>query len=237
MIAELKTIDSRVLFFTDGNMYGYHRTARNRFVELCKAMAEAKARGEFRFKSWMAYATVNIVDDDEALEAAAAAGCKNLLVGFESVNPESLREMKKGPNIKRKDSYGELVRKAAGYGIMITAEMVLGFDSDTPETIELTKEFVAEADFDVLRIQILQPLPGTETFKKLEKENRLYLADFPADWDQIRDNFVLGVLFEPKQLDAFTLKKAVLDTLLNYLMPVSFIAVAVWDMAGMIFRL
>mgnify|MGYP000450679223 CR=1 FL=1 len=40
-----------------------------RFVELCRAITAERAKGTLSFHGWMAYATVNIVDDDEALQA------------------------------------------------------------------------------------------------------------------------------------------------------------------------
>ena len=211
VIAELRTMRQRLLFFTDGNLYGYTRESRDRFVEICHRIAEERAAKRVRCLGWVAYASVNALEDDEALAAASRAGCKNLLVGFESVNPASLREMRKAANISRVNRYHELIANAARHGILVTAEIVLGFDADTPETLALTRRFIRDTGFDVLRLQILQPLPGTETFDRLEREGRLYLTKFPEDWDALRDNFVLGVNFELKNLDAYELKRAVVD--------------------------
>jgi radical SAM superfamily enzyme YgiQ (UPF0313 family) len=211
VIAELQGLRQRVLFFTDGNLYGYTPDTRNRFLELCRRIEQERKAKRIRCLGWVAYASVNILEDDEALTAASRAGCKNLLIGFESVNPASLREMRKVANVSRVGRYGELIENAARHGILVTAEIVLGFDADTSETLALTRRFVRETGFDVLRLQILQPLPGTETYERLAREGRLYLTQFPEDWDRIRDNFVLGVNFELANLDAYELKHAVVE--------------------------
>ena len=212
VIAELKTMRQRLIFFTDGNLFGYTAPARERFVELCKRLVEERRRGSFHYLGWMAYATVNILEDEEALTLAAQAGCISLLIGFESINENTLKEMKKGVNIKRLSQYRELIANARRHGILVTAELVLGFDNDTQETLELTRKFVREADIDVLRLQILQPLPGTEVFAKLAKEGRLYLSTFPQDWTKLWDQFFLGINFEMKSLDPYELIRMVTET-------------------------
>ncbi len=211
VIEELKTIDYKVLFFTDGNLFGYNKKARDRFVELCRRMIEEKKKGTITFKHWVGYVTANMLDDEEALTLAAASGCKSILVGFESVNPSSLKEMKKASNIKRANRYDELIANAKRHGIMVTAEIVLGFDSDDEKTVKLTRKFIEESGIDVLRLQILQPIPGTETFDQLYKENRLYFYKAPDDWNILAEHFVLGINFELNQLDPYFLKKEVVD--------------------------
>lgn len=125
VIAELRTMRSRLVFFTDGNLYGYTKDARARFLALCRAIEAGRADKTIRCLGWVAYASVNMLEDDEALEAAARAGCKNVLVGFESVNPASLKEMRKSANVPRVDRYGALIENAARHGILVTAEIVL----------------------------------------------------------------------------------------------------------------
>lgn len=209
VISELKGLNSKVLFFTDGNLYGYNKEARERFITLCKRIIEE--REHLKFKGWMAYASVNILDDEEALSIASKAGCTNLLIGFESINKESLKEMKKAVNISKLNDYRKLIDNSVKYNIMVTAEIIFGFDNDDKETIELTKEFIKQSSIDVLRLQLLQPLPGTETYKKLEDEDRLYLKNFPEDWLKFRDNFALGVNFKPMKLKSEELIGAVVE--------------------------
>ncbi len=212
VIDELRTLKNRVLFFTDGNLFGYTQQARTRFLELCRRIEQEKRKGSFSFLAWMAYATVNILEDEEALEAASKAGCVNLLIGFESINPDTLREMKKGINIKRSNKYRELIHNAARRGILVTAELVLGFDNDTPQTLALTRDFVRESGMDILRLQILQPLPGTEVFQELQKSNRLYVTSFPADWAKLWEKFFLGINFEVKNVDPYELVQFVVES-------------------------
>lgn len=211
IIEELKVIKEKMLFFSDGNLYGYNKAARDHFVQLVKRMTEERQKGSFQFDYWFGYVTVNMLEDEEALKFAAAAGCKTLLIGFESINPETLKEMKKASNIKRVHQYKDLIKNAIRHRIMVLAEIVLGFDNDDETTIKLTQDFLNNSGLDLFRIQMLQPLPGTETFTQLQQQKRLYINDFPKDWDILRKDFTYGIHFELKNLDPYWLKREIMS--------------------------
>jgi radical SAM superfamily enzyme YgiQ (UPF0313 family) len=133
-------------------------------------------------------------------------------VGFESLNPDSLKEANKGGNLPRVAQYAKLIKNAHKFGILVTAEFIVGFDNDSDETLGLTREFVEQSSVDSLRVHILQPIPGTGLYTKLEKEGRLYIGNYPEDWEAFARNFVLGINFEFAQLDPFTVKNWIIQT-------------------------
>jgi radical SAM superfamily enzyme YgiQ (UPF0313 family) len=210
----------RVVFFSDGNLYGYSQADRERFMELCRGIAQLREAGELPFSRWTGYGSVNALDDTEALDLAARAGCLALFVGFESINPASLEEMGKRLNLRfGVDSYQRLVRNAQERGILVVGEIVVGADADTAEVLADTAAFLERIGFDLLRLQILQPLPGTRLFDRLEAEGRLHLRDFPADWRRLCEGFTMGVHFDTVGVPAPELQRWVRDTGLAFYHP------------------
>ena len=210
----------RVVFFSDGNLYGYSEADRARFMELCRGIAALREAGRLPFARWTAYGSVNALDDTEALELAARAGCLALFVGFESINPASLAEMGKKLNLRfGVESYERLVRNAQERGILVVGEIVVGADADTADVLADTAAFLERIDFDLLRLQILQPLPGTRLFERLEAEGRLHLNDFPADWIRLCEGFTMGVHFDTLGTSATDLQHWVRRTGLAFYRP------------------
>lgn len=222
VIEELKglTGEKRMMFFTDGNMVGYSKADVVRFKELCRRMKEERDAGRLRYRSFMGYASVNALDDQELLDLASAAGCSALFVGFESINPESLKNMNKVLNLKYGvDSYFRLVRNAQKRKIAVVGEMIVGNDADDASVLRDTQRFLKRVDFDILRLQILQPIPGTKLFDSLQKEGRLHLKNFPEDWKKAEQDFIMGVHFDLKNLTAIQLKRWVKETGLKFYRP------------------
>jgi radical SAM superfamily enzyme YgiQ (UPF0313 family) len=219
VMVELRRLPSgySTVFFSDGNMYGYSPRDVTRFKEMCRRMAEERKAGNLPFERFACYASVNALDDLEALDLASAAGCFALFVGFESINPAALEQMNKTMNLRYGvDSYPQLVRNAQERKILVVGEMIVGNDADDPETLEETRLFLEKIDFDLLRLQILQPIPGTDLFDSLKEEGRLYWSNFPEDWRKGEKDFVLGVHFELKNLTDYELKRWVRDTGLDF---------------------
>ena len=222
VIEELRSLpqDDGMLFFTDGNMVGYSKKDVARFKTLCRRMREEREAGTVRYRSFMGYASVNALDDVELLDLAAGAGCSALFVGFESISPKSLEDMNKVMNLKfGVDSYPRLVRNAQKRKIAVVGEMIVGSDSDDAEILRQTKRFLDKIDFDILRLQILQPIPGTKLFEMLAEQDRLHLKNFPEDWKKAEKDFIMGVHFDLKNFSAVELKSWVKKTGLSFYRP------------------
>ncbi len=204
IINELKSLPKKnnMIYFTDGNIYGNSPREVTRFKTLCRRIIEERKKGNMPFKYFVCFASINALADIESLELASEAGCRNMLIGFESINPESLKDMNKMLNLKKfpPQTYSQLVDNARERKIIITAEMVFGNDADTENVLAQTEQYLENASFDILRLYAKQTLPGTRFYKKMEQEGRLKLKDFPADWDKTREKFVAGIHFKMKNL-------------------------------------
>ena len=122
--------------------------------------------------------TVLIARDEVLLQAAQKAGVKSVLLGIETPNEEALKAQKKSfvkPN--RMKDYVATIKK---HGIEVWGDFLFGFDEHTPEIFQETLDFVREIQVDKVIPHFMIPFPGSETFNKLESDNRI----LTKDWSQ-----------------------------------------------------
>ena len=106
-----------------------------------------------------------------------------VLIGFESINEESLRAMRKVRNLNvGVGNYKEAIRRIHDHGIGVYGQFILGSDGDTKDVFQRTIEFILDAKVDSASSTILTPLPGTRLYGRLQQEGRLLHTDYPDDW-------------------------------------------------------
>lgn len=182
VVADIVQMKARRLIFLDLNLIADIPYAK----ELFTALIPLNIR-------WGGLATTSIAWDDELLDLAARSGCRGLLIGFESLNPESLKEAKKGFNMRR--DYHEVVRKVRDRGIALMGCFIFGFDHDTLNTFDETVDFVMECKMDLPRYAIAVPFPGTTFYKRLKAEGRITTENWGLYDGQ-------HVVFEPRGMTA-----------------------------------
>jgi pyruvate-formate lyase-activating enzyme len=100
------------------------------------------------------------------IEKAARAGCATVFIGLENINPESLLGTKKRQN--KIWEYREMLQAWRKVKVMTYAGYILGFPTDTPESIARDIEIIKqELPIDILEFFFLTPLPGSEDHKVL----------------------------------------------------------------------
>jgi radical SAM family protein len=110
------------------------------------------------------------------IEKAARAGCNAVFIGLENINPESLMGTKKRQN--KIWEYRDMLQAWRRAKVMTWAGYILGFPTDTPETIARDIEIIKrELPIDILEFFFLTPLPGSEDHKNL------YVKGVPMDPD------------------------------------------------------
>ncbi len=110
------------------------------------------------------------------IEKAARAGCNAVFIGLENINPESLMGAKKRQN--KIWEYRDMLQQWRAHRVMTWAGYILGFPTDTPETIARDIEIIKrELPIDILEFFYLTPLPGSEDHKNL------YMRGVPMDPD------------------------------------------------------
>jgi radical SAM superfamily enzyme YgiQ (UPF0313 family) len=144
-----------------------------------------------REKKWLCGGSMRFLADRERLKYAAECGLKGILVGFESINQDSLAGIHKGFNSVK--DYKEIIKRVHDLGIGILANFIFGLDNDDESVFERTVAFAQETRLDIVRYAVLAPLPGTPVFTKLKNEGRL----LTENWDYYDTDHVV---FQPKQM-------------------------------------
>ena len=100
------------------------------------------------------------------IEKAARAGCTSVFIGLENINPESLMGAKKRQN--KIWEYRDMLQQWRKQKVLTYAGYILGFPTDTPETVARDIEIIKkELPIDLLEFFCLTPLPGSEDHKNL----------------------------------------------------------------------
>ena len=100
------------------------------------------------------------------VEKCARSGCRNIFIGLESLNPDSLAGVKKHQN--QISEYRKMLQAWKNHGCTTIAGYILGFPTDTPESIARDIEIIKkELPLDGLEFFCLTPLPGSEDHRTL----------------------------------------------------------------------
>jgi radical SAM superfamily enzyme YgiQ (UPF0313 family) len=181
---------SPLIFFVDDNLLW----RRDQFVELMKALRPLKRR-------WSCQITIDVAKDDELLDLMRDAGCRLVLIGFESLDARSLKQMHKNWNGVA-GSYESVIARFHARGIMIYGTFVFGYDADTVAAFGVAADFAMAQNLAIANFNPLTPMPGTALYARLEKEGRLLR---PAWW--IDPAFAYGdAIFAPKSMSPADLR-------------------------------
>ena len=163
MVQEIEAAERQIIFFVDDNILSNFEAAKALF----RALIPLKVH-------WVSQGSIDMTQDRELMELMVKSGCVGMVVGFESINPQSLRWMKKSPNfVGGFNDYKPQLDIIRDYGIQLWAAFTLGHDHDTRESIEQTLEFAWESKFPLAAFNILVPYPKTPLYQKLAAEGRL----------------------------------------------------------------
>src|SRR6516162_613613 len=149
-------------FFFDDDTFNIRK---DRVLEVCKKF---KPLG-FRWSC-----TARVHSDYETLKAMAEAGARLLIVGFESGDPQILKNIKKGATVEMGREFAKNCKKV---GILIHGDFIIGLPGETKESIQRTIDFARELDAETIQVSIAHAFPGTEMHEYLAKNG--FLADRP----------------------------------------------------------
>ena len=191
ILTELRRYDrpDHFVFFCDDNFTANPRRAR----ELLEAMI---AEG-FQFQ-WSTQVRTDLGRDPELVSLMKRAGCHTVFIGFESVNPQSLAEMKKNQSLA---DIREAIDVIQGAGIHIHGMFVFGFDADNRDTVEATVTFARERKLTSVQLLILTPLPGSQLYEQLSAGGRI--TSF--DWELYDTHHVV---YRPARFTPYELQRA-----------------------------
>jgi len=195
IVEDIASTDRKFLYFVDDNFISQPR----RTIQLCKEIAPLK-------KKWFSHGSITMTHNDELMSSLAESGCSNILIGFESLNPNVLEAMGKSWNVA-KHEYDESLKRLRDHGITVYGTFVFGYDQDTPDVFEKTLDFALEQKLCLAAFNHLVPFPGTALYERFKKENRLLMDDW---W--VNDQYRFGeVAFKPTSMEPTELAERCFD--------------------------
>ena len=163
VVAEIKSQKRKFVFFVDDNIVA----DKNKAKALFRALIPLKI-------NWVSQGTINMVYDDELMRLIVESGGMGFVVGFESINPESVDNIGKSVNKERGfNKYRDEIAVLRKWGLQTWAAFTIGHDADTIESIKQTVDWALRNKFAFAAFNILMPYPQTPLYKQLQAEGRL----------------------------------------------------------------
>lgn len=153
------------VFVVDDNFIGNKKNVRHLLPELA---AWQKANG-YPF-SLLTEASLNLADDEQLLADMRDAGFHRVFIGIETPVEESLKEAQKSQN---RGNLLESVQRIQSYGMEVMAGFIVGFDNDPEDIFQRQIDFIRKSAIPLAMVGLLNALPDTQLWKRLEREGRL----------------------------------------------------------------
>ncbi len=150
----------REIFFDDDTF----AWGKRRVLDVCAKLKPLE-------KTWSC--TCRAHADYEMLKAMKEAGCRLVIVGFESGDPAILKNIKKGATVEQAITF---MKHCKELGIAVHGDYIIGLPGETPQTIRRTIEFAEKLDCETIQVSIAHAYPGTELDTYLT-ENGFYTND------------------------------------------------------------
>ena len=157
---------------------------------------------------WGAQVRTETVDDPELLKLMQDSGCFNVYVGFESINPRTLKLFQKKQDLAKIE---RSIERFHSHDIRIHGMFVVGSDEDDVETIEATAEFALKNDIDSIQFMILTPIPGSPDWEQLYAHGDKYVIS--KNW-QFYDGH--HVVHQPRRMTPYELQVGAIDAMAKF---------------------
>ena len=170
LIAELERLYElgwrRSIFMVDDNFIGNKRNVKILLRELAPWMEE---RGyPFTFST---EASVDLANDQELMDLMTDCNFGSVFLGIETPDESSLEVTKKYQNTR--DPLSESVFKITRSGLRVMSGFIIGFDGEKSGAGQRIVDFVQKTSIPTAIFSMLQALPDTALWHRLEKEGRL----------------------------------------------------------------
>jgi radical SAM superfamily enzyme YgiQ (UPF0313 family) len=161
VVRELETVRGKYVFFTDDNLFNQEERLR----ALLAAIRPLRLR-------WSCQASLDVAANPDLVRLMAESGCLSVMIGFESLNEDNLRIMRKTWH-RKYAGYDDVVGVFRKHGIMVYGGFVLGYDHDTPAAFGATLDFALRNKLFLANFNPLAPTPGAPLYDRLRDQGRL----------------------------------------------------------------
>lgn len=170
-----KYYEKKLIFFTDDNFF----LDSSYSAEIMDILKQLDLR-------WYAFTDISIYKKERLLDKLYESGCRKLLIGFESLRQNNLKDINKsGFKSSKVFEYKEAVRVIQSRKIGVVGSFVLGLPYDNEDSFEELYQFIYDTCIFGTNITLSTPFPGTKLFERIN--NRQILT---KDWTRY-DGFTL----------------------------------------------
>ncbi len=191
-----------------GNMYTFFAddifTAnKKRVKELLRGMIDRGLTPQ-----WGAQVRTETVDDPELLQLMHDSNCFNVYVGFESINPRTLKLFQKKQDLAKIE---RSIERFHEHKIGIHGMFVVGSDEDDVETIDATAEFALKHGIDSVQFMILTPIPGSPDWDTLYAKGDKYVIN--RNWTLYDGHHAVH---QPRRMSPYELQVAAMKAMAKF---------------------
>lgn len=154
------------VYFVDDNFVGNRKAA----IELLPHLIEWQKKNKYPVE-FACEATLNVTKSPELLGLMREASFWTMFCGIETPDPTALKLISKDQN--NTIPVLDAVKIINSYGIEVVSGIIMGLDSDTPQTPDHILEFIEASNIPVLTINLLEALPRTPLYRRLQQTGRL----------------------------------------------------------------
>ena len=172
--------------FFDDDTFNYQRA---RTIDLCAKLKPVKF-------TWSC--TSRATTDYETLKAMKEAGCRLLVVGFESGDPQILKNIKKGATV---DMAQRFMANCKKLGLVVHGDFIVGLPGETRESLRRTVDFAKRLDCETVQVSIAHPFPGTEFYDYATRNGLLTIDSMTDETGHQMPNLVYPGLDRTELLD------------------------------------
>jgi radical SAM superfamily enzyme YgiQ (UPF0313 family) len=160
------------IYFVDDNFIANRRALRG----LLPHLIQWQKRNGYAV-SLSCEATLNIARSPEILALMREAAFDTIFCGIETPEPEALKAIDKAHNLMV--PILDAVRTINRHGMEVVSGIILGLDTDTKDSGTRILDFLEHSKIPMATINLLQALPRTPLWERLQQENRLLRDEDP----------------------------------------------------------
>ncbi len=164
--AMLQSGNPGAVYFVDDNFVGDRRAA----MQLLPHLIDWQQRNGYPVQ-FACEATLNLAQSPKLLKMMREAYFCTVFCGIETPEPDALHAIAKDQNLSM--PILEAIKVLNSYGMEVVSGIILGLDTDTPQTVDRILEFIRLSQVPMLTINLLHALPRTPLWRRLELEGRL----------------------------------------------------------------
>jgi radical SAM superfamily enzyme YgiQ (UPF0313 family) len=142
--------------------------------------------------------TSRVTTDYETLKAMRDAGCRLLIVGYESGDEQILRNIKKGATV---EGARRFTKDAHNLGLTVHGDFIVGLPGETRATLRNTINFAKQLDVETIQVSIAHAYPGTEFYDYAKQNNLVQLKMSDDEGHQLPNVVYPGILAKGEMVE------------------------------------